>query len=84
MTADEIHSLEKRCSRGEIILVNPKDWRIYDIFLEDDGTTVTVHQCIDSETHEDEPTWSGTPEEVTLDKWSQIFFNEELTLFLYK
>lgn len=84
MTADEVYSLEKRCRRGEIILVNPKDWRIYDIFLEDDNTTVTVHRCIDSETHEDEPIWSGTTKEVTLDKCGQVLFNEDLTLFLYK
>ena len=84
MTADEVYSLEKRCSRGEIILVNPKDWHIYDIFLEDDDTTITVHRCIDPETHEDEPIWSGTPEEVTLDKWDQILFNEDLTLFVFK
>lgn len=84
MTADEVYSLEKRCRRGEIILVNPKDWRIYDIFLEDDDTTVTVHRCIDAAIHADEPTWSGTTEEVTLGSCNQIFFNKELTLFLYK
>lgn len=84
MTADEVYSLEKRCSRGEIILVNPKDWRIYDIFLEDDDTTVTVHRCIDSETHENEPIWSGTTEEVTLGDWNIILFNKELILFVYK
>lgn len=84
MTDDEIYSLEKRCRRGEIILVNPKDWRIYDIFLEDDGTTVTVHRCIDSQTCEDEPVWSGNCEVITYGEWNQIFFNKELTLFVYK
>lgn len=85
MTDDEVYSLEKMCSRGEVILVNPKDWRIYDIFMEEDGNTVTVHRCIDSEMHEEEPAWSGPLEEVTLGEWNQIFFNnKELTLFVYK
>ena len=84
MTDDEIYSLEKRCSRGELILVNPKDWRIYDIFLEDDNNTVTVHRCIDSETHEDEPTWSGKCEVITYGEWNQLLFNKELILFVYK
>lgn len=83
MTDDEIYSLEKKCRRGEIILVNPKDWRIYDIFIEEDENIVTVHRCIDSEIHEDEPIWSGTLEEITLGEWNQIFFNKELTLFVY-
>lgn len=59
MTPGEIYSLEKRCERGEIILVNRKDWRIYDIFLENDRSTVTVHRCLDSGSIEDEPTWKG-------------------------
>ena len=84
MTDDEIFSLEKRCSRGEIILVNPKDWRIYDIFMEDDRTTVSVHRCIDSETHEEEPAWQGNVEQVTLGEWNQLFLNNEMTLFVYK
>ena len=84
MNSEEVYSLEKRCSRGEIILVGRKDWRIYDIFLENDGNTVTVHRCIDSETYEDEPIWSGTPEEITLGEWNQIFFNKELVLLIYK
>ena len=85
MTDDEVYSLEKRCRRGEIILVNPKDWRIYDIFLEDDNNTVTVHRCIDSKIHEDEPAWSGNREVITYGEWNQIFFNDnELVLFIYK
>lgn len=84
MTDDEIYSLEKQCSRGEIILVNPKDWRIYDIFLEEDGTTVTIHRCIDSETHEDDPAWQGNVGQVTLGEWNQLFLNNEMTLFIYK
>ena len=84
MTDDEVYSLEKMCGRGEVILVNPKDWRIYDIFMEEDRTTVSVHRCIDSETYEDEPTWSGKLEEVTLGEWNEIFFNKELTLLVYK
>lgn len=84
MTDNEVYSLEKRCRRGEIILVNPKDWRIYDIFLEDDDNTVTVHRCIDSKTHEDEPAWSGNFEEVSLGKYGEIIFNDELTLYIYK
>lgn len=85
MTDDEVFSLEKMCSRGEVILVNPKDWRIYDIFMEEDGNTVTVHRCIDSETHEADPAWSGPLDEVTLGEWNQIFFNnKELVLFVYK
>ena len=84
MTDDEIFSLEKRCSRGEIILVNPKDWRIYDIFMEDDRTTVSVHRCIDSETHEEEPAWQGNVEQVTEGEWNQLFLNNEMTLFVYK
>lgn len=84
MTDDEISSLEKRCRRGEIVLVNPKDWHIYDIFLEDDDITVTVHRCIDSEMHEDEPAWSGNCEVIKYGEWNQIFFNNEMTLFIYK
>ena len=84
MTDDEVFSLEKRCRRGEIILVNPKDWRIYDIFMEEDRTTVTVHRCIDSEAHEDEPAWQGNVEQVTLGEWNQLFLNNEMTLFVYK
>ena len=83
MTDDEVYSLEKMCSRGEVVLVNPKDWRIYDIFMEEDGNTVTVHRCIDSEIHEDEPAWSGHFEEIKLGEWNQLFFNKELTLFVY-
>lgn len=84
MIDEEVYSLEKRCRRGEVVLVNPEDWRIYDIFLEDDNNTVSVHRCIDSETHEDEPVWSGSLEKITLGKWNQIFFNKELTLLVYK
>ena len=84
MTDDEVYSLEKRCSRGEVILVNPKDWRIYDIFIEEDRDTVSVHRCIDSETYEDEPIWTGSCEVVTYEGWNQIRFNNELTLFVYK
>ena len=84
MTDDEVYSLEKRCRRGEILLVNPKDWRIYDIFLEDDDNTVTVHRWIDSETHEDEPAWQGNVEQVTLGEWNQLFLSNEMTLFVYK
>lgn len=84
MTDEEIYSLEKRCSRGEIILINPKDWRIYDIFLEDDNNSVTVHRCIDSETHEDEPAWSGSCEQIKYRGWNEISFNKELILLVYK
>lgn len=84
MTDDEIYSLEKRCRRGEIILVNPKDWRIYDIFLEDDDKTVTVYRCIDSATHADEPAWTGSVEQVTTGEWNQLFLNNEMRLFVYK
>lgn len=84
MIDDEVYSLEKRCSRGEVILVNPKDWRIYDIFIEEDRDTVSVHRCIDSETHEDEPIWTGSCEVVKYEGWNQILFNNELTLFVYK
>lgn len=83
MTDDEVYSLEKRCRRGEVILVNPKDWRIYDIFMEDDRTTVTVHRCIDSETHEDEPAWEGNVDQVVEGEWNQLFLNNEMTLFVY-
>ena len=83
MTDDEVYSLEKRCRRGEVILVNPKDWRIYDIFMEDDRTTVTVHRCIDSETHEEEPAWQGNIEQVVEGEWNQLFLNNEMTLFVY-
>ena len=74
MTDDEVYSLEKMCSRGEVILVNPKDWRIYDIFMEEDGTTVSVHRCIDSETHEKEPAWQGNAEQIKEGEWNQLFF----------
>lgn len=84
MTDDEVYSLEKRCSRGEVILVNPKDWRIYDIFIEEDRDTVSVHRCIDSETYEDEPVWTGSCKVVKYEGWNQILFNNELTLFVYK
>lgn len=84
MTDSEIYSLEKRCRRGELILVNPKDWRIYDIFIEDDDKTVNVHRCIDSETHEDEPAWQGNKEQIMLGEWNQLFLNNEMTLFIYK
>ena len=84
MTDDEVYSLEKMCRRGEVILVNSKDWRIYDIFLEDDNNTVTVHRCIDSENVEDEPTWKGNVEQITLGEWNQLFLNNEMTLFIYK
>lgn len=84
MTDDEVYCLEKRCRRGEIILVNPKDWRIYDIFLEDDDTTISVHRCIDSVSHEEEPAWSGKLEEVIEGKYGEIIFNDELTLYIYK
>ena len=84
MTDDEIFSLEKRCKRGEVVLVNPKDWRIYDIFMEENGVTVTVHRCIDSEAHEEEPAWQGNVEQVVEGEWNQLFFNNEMTLFVYK
>lgn len=85
MTPGEIYSLEKRCERGEIILVNRKDWRIYDIFLENDRSTVTVHRCLDSGSIEDEPTWKGNVEQVTLGEWNQLFLNNnEMVLLMYK
>ena len=85
MNSEEVYSLEKKCRRSEIILVNRKDWRICDIFLEDDNNTVTVYRCIDSETHEDEPIWSGNCEVIKYGEWNQIFFNNtELVLFIYK
>ena len=85
MTPGEIYSLEKRCHWGEIILVGRKDWRIYNIFLEDDNNTVTVYRCIDAETHEDEPAWSGNCEVIKYGEWNQIFFNNnELVLYIYK
>ena len=53
-------------------------------FLEDDDNTVTVHRCIDSKIHEDEPIWTGNCEAVIYGKYNEIIFNNELTLFVYE